>query len=365
MKFRFSRFAVRGAAPFLLIGACVVGSPVWAATGIDSTNKYAWSENAGWANFGSTNGGVSVHFNGTNGYLTGYAWGENVGWVKLGVDAGGPYANDGAANWGVNLDTSSNLSGYAWCENAGWIKFASAFNAVTLDPATGEFSGYAWGENVGWLRFKGTSPDYGVRTESPLQLSSPTSVTASDGLYTNRIVVSWQASAGALGYTVWRNAVNDGSSAIWIAGTAVLSYDDTAITRGTRYYYWVKATNDYGSSAMSLSDDGYAQITPPLDVATSDGLYSRKTVTSWSASTGAVSYEVWRCSSNDLSSAQRIASNLTTVSYTDMDVSAGQTNYYWIRAENQFGGYSAFSSPDPGSPKALLSLPWLNLLLGP
>ncbi len=46
---------------------------------IDSTYKYAWSENTGWLNFGTTEGNVHV----TDSALTGYAWAENIGWINL------------------------------------------------------------------------------------------------------------------------------------------------------------------------------------------------------------------------------------------------------------------------------------------
>ena len=107
---------------------------------------------------------MTVHYNGTSGYLTGYAWGENIGWIKLGDDSGGPYNNISATDWGVNLDASSNLSGYAWGENVGWIKFNPDHGGVTIDMATGRFAGDAWGENIGWVRFQGNAPDYNVRT---------------------------------------------------------------------------------------------------------------------------------------------------------------------------------------------------------
>ena len=139
-------------------------SCAWATGNIDPTNKYAWAENVGWGNFAPTNGGVTVHYNGTSGYLTGYAWGENIGWIKLGDDSGGPYNNISATDWGVNLDAASNLSGYAWGENVGWIKFDPNHSQVTMDMATGRFNGDAWGENIGWVRFQGSAPDYNVRT---------------------------------------------------------------------------------------------------------------------------------------------------------------------------------------------------------
>lgn len=143
----------------LLVGLFVFLFP-WAsafATGIDTTNSYAWGENVGWLNFGTSQGNVDV---GTSA-LTGYAWGENVGWVSLNclntsscVTVSYSVANDGAGN----------LSGYAWGENIGWLSFScsntsscgtgggKATYGVTVDTS-GNFSGFAYGENVGWVSF--------------------------------------------------------------------------------------------------------------------------------------------------------------------------------------------------------------------
>lgn len=148
----------------ILVCICLLAMSVRADGNMDTTNKSAWAENAGWVNAAPTNGGVTVHFNGASGYLTGHAWGENIGWVKLGDNTGGPYANNSSSNWGVNMDVAGNLTGYAWGENVGWIAFNSAYSTVTIDKATGQFSGNAWGENIGWVCFKGTAPDYNVRT---------------------------------------------------------------------------------------------------------------------------------------------------------------------------------------------------------
>lgn len=143
---------------------CVCRSNSLATDNIDTTNKNAWAENAGWVNAAPTNAGATVHFDGTSGYMKGYVWGENIGWIKMGADAGGPYNNNSATDWGVNMSASGDLSGYAWGENVGWIKFSSSFSTVVVDTATGQFSGEAWGENIGWVRFKGAAPDYNVRT---------------------------------------------------------------------------------------------------------------------------------------------------------------------------------------------------------
>ena len=146
---------------------CMAGLCAATAGNIDSTNRHAWSENAGWVNFAPTNGGgATLHFDGTSGWLAGCAWGENIGWVKLGDNTGGPYNNTSSTDWGVNLNASSNLSGYAWGENVGWIKFNPAHSQVAIDEATGRFDGYAWGENIGWIHFSGAAPACPVRTQA-------------------------------------------------------------------------------------------------------------------------------------------------------------------------------------------------------
>ena len=112
---------------------------------IDPNNegyKYAWGENIGWINFGTSNGNVHV----TDSALSGYALSETVGWINL----------DGVVN-----DGEGNLSGYAWGENVGYIKFNPTNGGVTIN-SSGEFSGSALSENVGWIIFGG---DYKVKTD--------------------------------------------------------------------------------------------------------------------------------------------------------------------------------------------------------
>jgi parallel beta-helix repeat protein len=155
---------IRGISTFLLVYVLLFSlfgpTAGFASEGnIDTNNKYAWSENAGWLNCRPTNGGVTV--NGT--YLSGYAWAENIGWIKLGSGTG-PYNNTTSSNWGVNRNSSTGaLSGYAWSENVGWVNFDSSNGQVTIDPSAGKFDGYAWAENVGWIHFQNASPEYYVQ----------------------------------------------------------------------------------------------------------------------------------------------------------------------------------------------------------
>ncbi len=146
----------------LLISALTLAGAAIAAaqSDIDATNKYAWTENAGWTNWrdaGSPPGsqGMVVHAE----FLSGFVWAENAGWINLGDGSpadGTVYANTTGADFGVNLDAGTgNLSGLAWGENIGWINFAAGAMASPIQPARlrcdGRLDGFAWSENIGWI----------------------------------------------------------------------------------------------------------------------------------------------------------------------------------------------------------------------
>ncbi len=103
------------------------------AEGMSSTNKYAWSENAGWINFRPGSGNVVVTGTG----MTGYAWNDVYGWINL-----------APAHGGVLNDGNGTLSGNAWGEQTGWINFSG----VTIG-SDGMFHGTASGTTVGRISF--------------------------------------------------------------------------------------------------------------------------------------------------------------------------------------------------------------------
>lgn len=121
---------------FFVLAAIVILLPTFVFASstdgtIDSINKYAWSENIGWINFGVSGGDVHI----TDSGLSGYAWSSNYGWINLNPPGSG-----------VTNDGSGNLSGYAWGENTGWIDFSG----VTID-SNGYFIGYATGTVTGQI----------------------------------------------------------------------------------------------------------------------------------------------------------------------------------------------------------------------
>jgi len=186
------------------------------------------------------------------------------------------------------------------------------------------------------------------------RLYPPTGVLASDGVYNDKVRLTWNASSGASGYQSWRNTTDNSLSATQIGNTSQLIYDDTNIVHGVKYYYWVKATNESGRSGFSNSDSGYARVpvilSAPTGVLASDGVYNDKVRLTWNASSGASGYQSWRNTTDNSLSATQIG-NTSQLIYDDTNIVHGVKYYYWVKATNEDGG-SSFSNLDEGYAKA-------------
>ncbi|TAM48535.1 MAG: PKD domain-containing protein [Acidobacteria bacterium] len=118
-----------------------------------------------------------------------------------------------------------------------------------------------------WTPTVGPTPTRTPTTPSAVP-AAPTGVSASDGAYSDRVRVSWNASAGADSYQVWRNTVNDASTAAYLGTLTATLLDDTTASRGVTYFYWVRAHNGAGWSAYSAPDTGFAGAAAPTPTPT-------------------------------------------------------------------------------------------------
>ncbi len=132
-------------------------------------------------------------------------------------------------------------------------------------------------------------------------------------------------SVTSTGATLGANVTNDGGGAITARGTCwattatpttncvaeggtttgVFTHARTGISSGTLIYYRGYATNSAGTS---YSADGTFTTSPaaPTGVAATDGTYTDKVTITWTKSTGATDYHVWR-DSTDLGAAGDVA----------------------------------------------------------
>ena len=110
-------------------------------------------------------------------------------------------------------------------------------------------------------------------TYTRLAPPAPANVRATDGTFTDKVVVTWDASPTATQYEVYRAQNQDFSAAQLLGSTAATSFNDTTAKAPTTsagggcgggstttyyyYWYWVKAVSDAGASQPGGPDRGH------------------------------------------------------------------------------------------------------------
>ena len=179
-------------------------------------------------------------------------------------NAGAQWSVDGGTTWHTSGDAVSELAPgdytVSFSDVTGW----TTPDVVTVTIAEGEVTN--------------ASGTYTVPCDPP---AAPTTVLASDGDRANMVFVMWSEVAGATEYEVYRSQSNDSETAELRTTTTATTYEDTSaeaplITHADPgcfggvpgndveyyyYFYWVKAVNECGSSAFSLSDRGHVGST--------------------------------------------------------------------------------------------------------
>jgi len=179
--------------------------------------------------------------------------------------------------------------------------------------------------------------------------AAPTNVTATAG--NAQVALTWSASSGATSYNVKRSTTSGGPYTT-ISSPTTTSYTNTGLTNGTTYYYVVSAVNTAGESANSSQVSATPQAIPvaPTNVTATAG--NAQVALSWSASSGATSYNVKRSTTSG--GPYTTISSPTTTSYTDTGLTNGTTYYYVVSAVNT-AGESANSSQVSATPSSSVS----------
>ncbi|MBP7282873.1 MAG: C39 family peptidase [Leptospiraceae bacterium] len=148
---------------------------------------------------------------------------------------------------------------------------------------------------------QGTAIGYAksVKNETPAKI---TSITASDALYPDKVVLEWEALEGVTGYQIFKW---DGNSRTYRAiGKSTTPYfeDKTARKNGALEAYTVAGVNNATLGAFSDAVMGKTTLSSkppaPARVIASMGQFRDKVVVKWSKVTGAAGYLVYRYSDN-------------------------------------------------------------------
>lgn len=189
-------------------------------------------------------------------------------------------------------------------------------------------------------------PNTGFATGPPPP--APTNVMASDGTHPDKVAVSWNASAGATGYHIYRGVYPDpGTFVTTVSGT---SWDDTDTTPGVVYHYWIRASNPGGASPFSQWDTGFviAYADTPTGISASDGTFFNKVQVTWSAAVNAEQYKIYRATLPNTAFFLRGTVPASATSWDDNQANTGLRYRYRVTAWTATGGESTPSATDDG-----------------
>ena len=173
------------------------------------------------------------------------------------------------------------------------------------------------------------------------------------------VTVSWSASPGATSYTLLRST-GVGTPSSYQTGLTAVTFSDTGLTNGTVYNYQVTATGSGGTSVASnkaTATPGSASPGAPSLAATAG---NQAVALTWSAVSGATSYNLYRSTASGAEGAAPLVGALTGTTYTNTGLTNGQTYYYQVSAMSASGEGASSNEADaaPGSP--LLAAPNLS-----
>lgn len=163
-----------------------------------------------------------------------------------------------------------------------------------------------------------------------------TKVTVKAAQQTSAVKLTWNRSAGASGYKIYRRTAKGRYVCIKTVKSGTTSYVDKTVKSGNRYYYCVKAYNGNVFSGYTETDILYIKA-PVVTVRKS----AQGVKLSWKKSAGAKKYIVYRKTPTGKYRAVKTVT-AKTLSWTDKTAKKGQTYYYIVKAVNN-KTYSAAS----------------------
>ena len=287
-------------------GAAQTGNPVQAVTGTASGTAFPMNltttHGNSWLIAGATNQYNVASWSGCSSSPSGATLRQN-GNIAVICD-NGPIATPGA--------TSLTLAfPYGGCPFAGVI--------IELAAATGG------------------SPPATPDTLSPGGTTSPGPTT---GTLTPSL--SWSASTGASSYNV---TVMQGATIVYSGTVSTTSVTTPPLSNNAAYYWYVSATNSYGTSAVSANEYFQTSSMPAVPTGLSPGtaaspgasVGSVTPTLSWTAAAGATSYNVTLMQAGTTVYSGTVADT----SVTAPPLTNGLIYYWYVSAANSYGSSAA------------------------
>ncbi len=230
---------------------------------------------------------------------------------------------------------SAVISNASWC--------------AVIDDSLSTVPEYSYPPGIGWVYDPGnlSSSDWNeiLQNDAPsVTVTSPTNGAS----FTAPANIIIQANAADTDGTVTQVVFYSGLDVLGTDSTSPYSYEWNNVSTGV-YSLGARALDNLGLGSTSAPVGitvGQAPPAAPADVLAGDGTYSDKVRVTWTESTGATGYEVWRNTSDSSGSASKL-SDETSTSYDDTSAELEVIYYYWVKAKNS-NGTSGFSASDSG-----------------
>ena len=255
---------------------------------------------------------------------------------------------------------------YRASSSAGPYSIISEGTGLSFDDASVDVTGTHSGADF-YYKVTATSA-YGLEGFSSsvdsgyVLLSTPSALSATDGSYNDRVVLTWDAVLGASNYAVYRSDSIQGPF-VRIGSADAASYNDTDVDIQKPYYYKVSAiAHETAEGEQSTIDSGYADISPSIiNLKASNGTYSAKVSLSWNIDeAGNATYKVYR--SESASGTFEQIAEPTATSYDDASIEPGKPYYYKVQGISVLGNMGQISNYDNGF--ATLPAPLLSASKG-
>lgn len=175
---------------------------------------------------------------------------------------------------------------------------------------------------------------YGKYSEavSGVLMAAPQTVTVTS-VAENQLNVVWSPVAGAANYVVYRSTEANGiyTEIGIVPATAATSYADTAVEKGTTYYYKIKALDIYNvGSELSSAASGCAVAKLSINSIGWNQDKSAIQITWTPSAVNVTGYELYKSSTSGVATQTKVAAT-AEVSYTDTAVNAAEHYYYRVR----------------------------------
>lgn len=244
----------------------------------------------------------------------------------------GTSADKVVLTWGIS-ETSGSYTYKVFRSDdgaAGTYNLIGEPTATTYEDSTNLVAGKMYYYKVQDVSVKGAVGDLSNYDNGYIPFTTPTGLSASKGTNLSSVDLTWTAVNAAASYNLY-SSTTDGQFTSVLSSPVAATFSDTAPEEGVSTYYAVEAVSADGiASVKTASVSGYKGVTKPANVQAASGKSYTKISVSWTAVTGASSYNIYRSVNGGAYSTTALTS--TANSYVDTDVVSGATYTYKVSA---------------------------------